>query len=104
MTQRAPNTTRSGGSFGGLQLLAVWNKATTIPGTDSMQVRKDPCGAVIHWNKYGDTTLHGWEVDHIKPVSAGGTDDLSNLQPLQWQNNRRKGDGPSYGWICAVRG
>jgi len=34
----------------------------------------------------------GWEVDHIRPVSHDGGDDLANLQPLQWKNNRCKGD------------
>jgi 5-methylcytosine-specific restriction endonuclease McrA len=54
----------------------------------------DVCGAVIDRAKYGNNeeTGTGWEIDHIIPVSRGGTDDLSNLQPLQWQNNRRKGD------------
>jgi 5-methylcytosine-specific restriction endonuclease McrA len=31
------------------------------------------------------------EVDHIEPVSAGGTDDLSNLRALCWECNRGKG-------------
>lgn len=34
---------------------------------------------------------HGWEIDHINP---GGGDGLSNLQPLHYETNRRKGDGP----------
>jgi 5-methylcytosine-specific restriction endonuclease McrA len=43
-------------------------------------------------SKYGQTTQFGWEIDHTRPVSKGGTDDLANLQPLQWENNRHKGD------------
>ena len=34
----------------------------------------------------------GWEIDHIKPAAKGGTDDLSNLQPLQSGANAEKGD------------
>ena len=52
-------------------------------------------------SKYGKTEQWGWEIDHVKPVSQGGTDDLSNLQPLYWENNRHKGDAyPN--WECKV--
>ena len=30
----------------------------------------------------------GWEVDHIKPISEGGTNKLSNLRPLNIPANR----------------
>ena len=30
----------------------------------------------------------GWEVDHIKPISEGGTNELSNLRPLNISDNR----------------
>jgi superfamily I DNA/RNA helicase len=30
--------------------------------------------------------------DAYLPLVAGGADDLSNLQPLQWEGNRAKGD------------
>jgi hypothetical protein len=40
--------------------------------------RKDGCGAWIDWAAYGQTTQngYGWEIDHIKPVAKGGSDDL----------------------------
>ncbi|MBN2777877.1 MAG: HNH endonuclease [Bacteroidales bacterium] len=41
-------------------------------------------------------------MDHIKPVAKGGGDDLSNLQPLQWQNNRKKGDDYPASDYCIV--
>ena len=37
------------------------------------------------FDKYGDTSSdYGWEIDHIKPVARGGTDNLNNLQALYW--------------------
>jgi 5-methylcytosine-specific restriction endonuclease McrA len=58
----------------------------------------------MEFSKFGDTTPNGrgWEIDHILPVSKGGGDHPSNLQPLQWENNRSKGDSLT-GWTCAVK-
>ncbi len=91
---RQPNTTTSGGSFDADTIEAVWRKSTPEPGPASF--RKDIFGTSMQRADYGRTTLYGWEIDHIKPVSEGGTDALDNLQPLQWENNRRKGDNYPY--------
>ncbi len=98
---RRPGTTTSGHPFDPETILAVWNKAIVIPGQDPHLLRKDRCGGWIFFTEYGATNDLGWEIDHEVPVSHGGSDALSNLQPLQWQNNRVKGDNfPN--WICAV--
>lgn len=71
----------------------VWNKASIVPHVDPNEWRKDYAGAWIKKSEYGNCNSdYGWEIDHQKPVSRGGTDDLYNLQPLQWENNRSKGD------------
>lgn len=101
---RYANSTKSGGRFDAETIEAVWSKGSIIPGRDPRLVRMDVCKAIIERNKYGDTTPNGtgWEIDHMLPVALGGIDVLSNLQPLQWQNNRHKGDSFPQ-WSCAVR-
>ncbi|MCG8104951.1 MAG: HNH endonuclease [Candidatus Thiodiazotropha endolucinida] len=34
----------------------------------------------------------GWEIDHIKPSSRGGSDNIRNLQALKTKVNREKAD------------
>jgi hypothetical protein len=76
---------------------AVWKKGRVIYGYDQATWRYDAYGSVICYADHGDTTSKwGWEIDHILPVSRGGTDDLTNLQPLHWGNNREKRD--AYPW------
>jgi hypothetical protein len=94
------STDVSGRSFAQTTVGTVWRKGREIPNYDPNVWRYDMCGKPMKFSEYGNTNSeHGWEVDHIKPVTKGGTDDLSNLQPLQWENNRRKGD--TYPWNCA---
>ncbi len=75
------------------EIQAVWEKGKTVAGNDPNVYRKDQCDAWIVRNAYGKQSDYGWNIDHITPVSKGGSDQLSNLRPLQWANNARKADG-----------
>jgi hypothetical protein len=72
----------------------VWEKAAIVSGIDPNEWRKDECTAWINRKQYGNRNSdYGWEIDHIKPESEGGGDELSNLRPLQWENNATKQAG-----------
>lgn len=82
---------------------AVWNKGRKIIQNgkehDPSVWRWDICGKVMKYSEHGNTNSdNGWEIDHIKSSEKGGSGDLSNLQPLQWENNRTKSD--TYPWSC----
>jgi len=96
---RLPNTTVSGISFSKATIKLVWEKASIEPGYSKGYARKDICGWWIIFDKYGNRESdHGWEIDHINPVSNGGTGEQSNLQPLNWRNNSEKGG--KLDWKC----
>jgi 5-methylcytosine-specific restriction endonuclease McrA len=88
---RHRSTTTSGKPFAAATIEAVWEKAQVSP--QYHPLRFDSSGTLIWKEAYANTgSKFGWEIDHIKPVAEGGGDELENLQPLQWENNRRKGD------------
>ncbi|MCL4538791.1 MAG: HNH endonuclease [Bacteroidetes bacterium] len=101
---RLPNRTVEGRQFSTSIIDAVWEKAWPVTGYDPNLWRRDKCGALIRKFYFGDIeSQFGWEIDHVKPVSEGGSDALINLEPMQWENNRHKGDNwPS--WECKIKG
>jgi hypothetical protein len=87
--ERQSNTDANGKPFTDEVIEAVWHKARTMGIYETLRV--DAWGWTIVRQDFGNTrSRYGWEIDHILPVALGGNDDLSNLQPLQWENNRRK--------------
>ena len=42
----------------------------------------------MNWGNYGDY----WEIDHILPLSKGGSFHYTNTQPLTVLENRKKGN------------
>lgn len=84
-------------NFSETQIQNVWNKGLSQENYNSDKYRKDCCGAWIKRDDYGKNTSFGWTVDHVYPESKGGSNDLLNLRPMQWENNLSKSDDyPSY--------
>lgn len=74
-----------------LQKEKAWGNAKKIRGKDPNKYRQDPYGNPMYKPSYGKASDMGWEVDHIKPKSKGGSDSTKNLQALSTSVNRSKG-------------
>ncbi len=77
--------------------ILLWLLCKTIPFLDPEEWRLDNYGNIISWSEYGNRShVFGWEIDHIIPVSKNGSNDLENLQALQWRENLMKGNKYPY--------
>ena len=99
MSIRKRGTNTYGQDFRADLIEAVWSKGSPIDGYDARTWRRDKCGRAMKRDQRNREDEYGWEIDHIKPVALGGTDDLTNLQPLHWSNNAKKSD--TYPWSCS---
>ena len=70
----------------------MWLEAAIEQGFNPEIWRKDFAGAWICRDQYGMRTWFGWQIDHLRPISKGGSDIQSNLCPMHWRNNLKKSD------------
>ena len=78
------------------QIQDTWEEAKSIRSKDNDVWRKDKYGNKIRFGSYGTQGEYGWEIDHKNPKSKGGGDTDKNLQPLHWEENRKKSDKSNY--------
>ena len=87
--------------FSEAKIQQVWEKSRTDAKYDENKYRFDDCAAIMQRDLYGKTdSIYGWTIDHIIPLSKGGSNDLSNLRPMQHQNNAAKADN---NLLCIVK-
>ncbi len=78
------------------EINSAWEVGKPIRGKNPEVWRKDPLGNTIRKPSYGTQGEYGWEVDHKRPTSKGGSDSPRNLQPMHWKKNREKSDKYPY--------
>ena len=100
MNTSTRNRKKDGSNFDSTIIKKVWYKANSLSsGIIDKHIEKEKIDAFGHKickDQYGKETPYGWEIDHIKPKSKDGTDELDNLQPLFWKYNREKGDDQNW--------
>lgn len=72
--------------------IRLWKLLRIIKGLNPSLWRIDRMNNLIFYGDYGLQTTFGWNVDHKRPFSKGGSDELWNLQCLHSKSNSQKGN------------
>lgn len=76
------------------EIKLVWQKAEKVVGIAPNIYRKDPCGAWIAFNEFGNTNSSlGWQIDFISTDINLDKNSAENLYPLHCQNFISKPEG-----------
>ena len=70
----------------------AWEQASKVRGKNPNLYRRDELGNAVYKPAFGTEGKMGWEIDHRKPTSKGGSNHRRNLRILQTKANREKGD------------
>ena len=81
---RIINTTLTGTPFDHETIRLVWEKARKQPGFETFSL--DVRGTTIGRFEYGRKSSYGWVIHRVIPQQEGGTDEITNLQPLHWKH------------------
>lgn len=74
------------------ELRQIFNKGHPIPGKNPSMYRKDAYGNTLKFSDHGKNVPTGWHKHHVIAKNKGGSDDVSNLEPLQASKNMSIGD------------
>ncbi len=90
------------------QIDEAWERSQQVEGYDPKVCRKDPCGAWIKYDQYGEQSEYGWNIDHIMPKTLfelSRYEFSENRRAMHWENNNKKSDDfPIYTGIITSDG
>ncbi len=89
-------------NYSRIKLKEIWNKAPKCKCSDEDCHPNNHrlcylCKQTILFGAYWqENSNYAWDVDHIKPISRGGSNDIFNLMPCCIECNRKKGNKQSF--------
>ena len=67
----------------------AWNAAKALDDHNLARYREDPYGHMMARTNYKIDSSTGWKVDNVIPKKYGGTDNIENLQAMNYQEKEK---------------